>query len=78
MPEIIQATVEDYLRQIRRTSRRYFLSINQEGGAFAGRPELRQIIVPQLAAAVGGFKRQARYPYWIRKGYVEEVYEVLA
>lgn len=34
----------------------------------------RQISVPNIAVEVGGLARRYRFPYWLRKGYVVELY----
>jgi len=74
MPEIEAATVVSYLQLIRRKGRGLFLSLNQESGGLNTR-NTAQSIVYELVARVGGFRRLARYPYWMRAGYVEELYE---
>jgi hypothetical protein len=74
-PEIEPAFVEDYLRHIRRTAAQ-FLSINQEAGELASAKGHRQTIVADLVSRVGGFRRISRAPYWLRRGYVEELYEI--
>lgn len=73
-PEIARPVVIDYVKTIRRSSR-LFLSINQEGGGPTETPGVAQLRVPEIIEAVGGFRRVARSIYWMRKGYVEEVYE---
>lgn len=52
-----------------------FYSINQEGMALAGRADLRQLLTSQLTNEHTEAFRATRSPYWIRKGYVEEVFE---
>jgi hypothetical protein len=50
-----------------------FLSINQEAKA----PNLdvgRQNCVAELVETHGGLQRIARHRYWMRQGYVEEVF----
>lgn len=66
LPEMVPAAVKDYLRTIRHVTRGAFLSVNQEATA---RP-----CVAELAAEVGGFEVLSRQRYWMRQGYVEEVY----
>ena len=76
-PEIDRDTVLNYLAWIKKSSRRFFLSINQES-----RPPLpvgenvRQLNVPELVAETGGFHRVSRDLYWLRKGYVAELYAI--
>jgi hypothetical protein len=80
MPEITEAAVENYLRGILRTTRDRFVSINQEtmGMWACGEKSGRQIVVPWVIERVGGFRRVLRMPYWLRRGYVEEHYEIAA
>ncbi len=62
MPEMDRSTAEKYAAVIRRRSKA-FLSINHEAAAINTR---------SLAAQLG--KRIYRAPYWLRDGYVEELY----
>jgi hypothetical protein len=73
MPEIPEDHVVEYLRQIVRTTRRALLSINQEGEAPAA-DGVRQTVVGRLVARVPGLERRGRFPYWLRRGYVEELF----
>jgi hypothetical protein len=73
MPEMSRETVEDYLRWIRRASRGVFVSINHESKPSYGR-NLVHVSVPEAIAGAGGFERLERYPYWLRRGYVVEIY----
>ena len=75
-PEIERAFVVDYLRHIRRFAGR-LLSINQEAAAVAAADGRCQHVVSELVDSVGGFVRVSRVPYWLRRGYVEEIYEVV-
>ncbi len=77
MPEMDRQTVDDYLRWIGRMCRGLFLSINQEGQGAYGR-NLRQVSLPEAVAATAGFALLDRYPYWLRRGYVVELYAPLA
>jgi hypothetical protein len=74
-PEIGRQSVLRYLELIKVVSRRHFLSINHES-----RPESpeggRQLSVPELVQECGGYRRISRTPFWLRKGYVMELYEV--
>ena len=76
-PEIDPAFVLDYLQQIKRCAKR-FLSINQEAGERASADGRRQNVVSELVTRTGGFRRASRTPYWLRRGYVEELYDVVA
>jgi hypothetical protein len=73
LPEIGEATGRQYLADIARMIRRYFLSINQE--AMAEYPGVgRQLHVNGLAAEQPGLRLLHRQRYWMRQGYVEEVF----
>ena len=66
----------DYLIKIREISRQYFLSINHESRPPGADDSFTQINVQQLVDEVGGYKRLTRDPYWLRRGYVMELYEI--
>ncbi|MFO0871097.1 MAG: putative sugar O-methyltransferase [Pirellulales bacterium] len=74
-PEIHRQIVLDYLAWIQRVSRRYFYSINHES-----RPPSTvggtQLNVPELIGTVTGYRRLSRTPYWLRRGYVAELYRL--
>ena len=73
LPEMGRATAAGYLPQVRRVARAFFLSINQE--AKAGVPGVgEQNCVAELVEETGGFAVLSRQRYWLRQGYVEEVY----
>lgn len=72
-PEIDASLVRSYLREIGRTTSRYFLSINHESGATIA--SHRQSRLADLSDALEGFVRAYRMRYWLRLGYVEELYE---
>lgn len=75
-PEINSVIVDRYLQKIKECAK-YFLSINQEFGApsFPGASQTH-LIVPDRVKASGGFRRIYRFPFWLRNGYVEELYEI--
>lgn len=74
-PEIDEAMVRFYLSEIQRTTRNYFVSINQEGEApMPGGG--RHLNVSRLMMAFPLFHRLHRSRYWIRGGYVEEIYRI--
>jgi len=75
-PEIDSSAVQAYLREIRRTTRGYFLSINHEAETPMGESS-KHLVVSEAIEEVGGFERQYRFPCWVRAGYVEELYKVL-
>ena len=85
LPEIGHKTAKEYVARIQRILRRLFLSINQEAQTT---PELSAFGVdttfnPQnrvfdLVNEAGGLQLCSRYPWWMREGYVEEVYAPLA
>jgi hypothetical protein len=70
-PEINRRIFDAYVQQIKRTCSGYFLSINHEVG-----DPIEQLNVSKLLGAESGLARIAQSPYWIRKGYVEELYRV--
>lgn len=51
------------------------LSINQESECPQSATSW-QPVVSDLVTAVGGYRRAYRFPYWLRQGYVEELYLV--
>jgi len=73
-PEIDPDLVVKYLQQIKRTTTKYFLSINQEARAPMG--SRLQNSVPALLQDFTDFHPFYRMKYWIREGYVEELYEL--
>lgn len=72
-PEINPQIVFGYLREIVRTTS-CFLSINQEGQAPGCGPDGLQNLLPWMANQIPALRRVDRSPFWIRRGYVEEVY----
>ncbi|MGA2368127.1 MAG: putative sugar O-methyltransferase [Dehalococcoidia bacterium] len=75
-PEIDKKTVLNYLKNIKRNTKNYFLSVNQEGRIFDLVYDFEQSVVSELVEETGGFRRLSRFPFWLRKGYVEEVFEI--
>jgi len=73
IPEMGYETALSYVRKITKSLRGVFLSINQEAMAknsTAG----TQNCVYALAESAGGLKLSSRSIYWMRQGYVEEVF----
>ena len=75
-PEMDPGTVREYLRWIRDCCRGSLLSVNQESKPPYGEG-LAHVSVAEMVEEVGGFERRQRFPYWMRKGYVMELYGVL-
>jgi hypothetical protein len=75
-PEIDSETVIAYIKWIHRVSGKYFLSINHESKPPYGEKQFH-ISVPELMSDIGGYDRIYRIPYWLRKGYVVELYRVI-
>ncbi|MEA2355470.1 MAG: hypothetical protein QOD61_1599 [Solirubrobacteraceae bacterium] len=75
-PEMHPDTVADYLRWIRSVGPARLLSINHENKPPYGRG-LAHVSVPEAVARAGGFELEDRVPYWLRRGYVTELYRVL-
>jgi hypothetical protein len=77
-PEIERNTVLEYLRQIRRNTKQYFLSINQECQAPQTGPHNLQLVVSELIGSLGNaYERVYRFPYWVREGHVEELFRIV-
>jgi hypothetical protein len=74
-PEMSGAIMRDYLQHSRSVGR-CLLSINQEalGPRTAQLNDLRER-VGDVIDEIGGFRRLARFPFWMRLGHVEEIYE---
>lgn len=74
-PEINCETVAEYLEWIRWTCTGSLVSINHESKP--RRPDgVPQLSVPEVIRDAGGFALTQRWPYWLRKGYVVEIYRV--
>lgn len=74
-PEINIKVVEKYLNDIKVNTKKFLLSINQEGeSSFAS---IKQSIVGKTVREVGGFKKEYRFPFWVRRGYIEELYSII-
>lgn len=75
LPEMEESTIRDYLGEIRRVCRDYFLSVNQET---ATKSELGFVHgrVHDLVKGFPEFRLGSRAPFWPRKGYVEEVFHL--
>jgi hypothetical protein len=74
-PEINRRTLDEYIRQIQRTTTGYFLSINHEVEHHIDETARHQNVSTMLADAPA-FQLITRAPYWIRRGYVEELYRL--
>lgn len=59
------AAAKDYIAKIKAVSRK-FISINHEGFPYT----VRELLINDPAVA-----NYTRYPFWLRKGYVEEIFE---
>ncbi|MBM3983445.1 MAG: putative sugar O-methyltransferase [Planctomycetes bacterium] len=74
-PEIGVDKVRRYLNWIR-SAARHFVSINHESKPPRHGGDGYQLSVPELVADVGGYRRVSRGLYWLRRGYVVELYEL--
>ncbi len=74
MPEMTNEIVEDYLRFARKMVEGIFFSYNHE--AYAPVFGVPQVLVPEIAANIGGLTRVSRNASWVRNGYVEETYSI--
>lgn len=73
MPEMGEKTAVGYVADIARVTRTWFLSINQE--AMVHYPKVgRQLHVNALASSQRGLRLLHRHRYWMRQGYVEELF----
>jgi len=77
LPEIDHKQATAYIAEIARTSRRWFLSINQESQASDGTGTFRHGVVAEMVAKHGGYRCRRRHPFWLRKANVEELYEIV-
>lgn len=73
LPEMSYETCASYLQSIAERVSGIFLSINQEAKS-ANSNGGRQNSVPDIADEQGNLRRIARSLYWMRQGYVEEIY----
>ena len=74
-PEISRALFDQYLKEIHRFTQDDFLSINHESES-AITSSTRHLNVSKLLQRDPRFKRLYRVPYWLRRGYVEELYRI--
>lgn len=74
-PEINRRIFDEYVRQIKRITSDCLLSINHEGEQFIT-DSARHLHVSRLLDADRSFHRVYRSPYWLRRGYVEELYRI--
>lgn len=70
-PEINRRIFDAYVDQIKRISSGYFLSINHEVGDAKA-----QLNISRLLSSESDLERISRSPYWIRRGYIEELYKI--
>lgn len=73
LPEMSFETCNSYLKSISRTLKGTFLSINQEAKSPNADGGV-QNSVPEIVDEQGTLRRIARSLYWMRQGYVEELY----
>ena len=67
-PEIADNLLEEYLLQINRITKHYFLSINHE----CSYPKT----VDSFVNRAKGYKKIYRSKYWVREGYIEELFRI--
>lgn len=75
LPEVNAIDVEKYLSKMTQTSS-LFYSINQEAGGEMWGLGTNQNIIPAIIEKTGGFTRKSRNLFWLRRGYVEELYKI--
>lgn len=74
-PEMHPSTVADYLRWIATCCKGRMLSINHESKPAYG-DGLEHVSVPEATSAHQSFELTYRFPYWLRRGYVVELYRI--
>lgn len=72
IPEMSPATGRAYIDRIKEIAPAFY-SVNQEASAMNLRAD-RQLRVPEIIRAAGGYTRRSRNLFWLRDGYVEEFY----
>ncbi len=74
MPEMPSDEVERYIKWISTNPGCFFYSMNHEAFSIVnGKP---QIYVPEIIQNFSNFQRLERNMMWVRRGYVEEIYQV--
>jgi hypothetical protein len=73
IPEMPYEAGAAYIARIKQIAP-IFYSVNQEAAA-ANTHAMAQLSVPDLIKREGGYKRRSRNIFWLRDGYVEEVYQ---
>lgn len=70
--------VKNYLEKIKLSTSQYLLSINHEKEQVSGDNSTTssRLVMFRHINEIKGFKRRYRFPFWLRSGYVEELYEV--
>ncbi len=74
-PEIDAELVRRFLKEILRTTRSLFLSINHEAESDMTETE-KQLNISTMLRGESGYSRLSRKRYWLREGYAEEVYRL--
>ena len=74
LPEMAAETAREYIQKIPLLWKR-FLSIDQEAAGKMWHLDTPQNKVPELVKEASVFQRQSRNLFWIRKSFVEEVYQ---
>jgi len=75
LPEMPPHIGAYYIREICKITKKLFFSINQEQTAI-NTGSMRQTVVSKIMAAETGLLPTARNLFWMRDGYVEEIYEL--
>jgi hypothetical protein len=76
-PEIDESLVRRYVDEVARTTTGHLISINQEAQAPISDAR-RHLWVAHILSGDRRFARIRRSPYWMREGYVEEIYRLVA
>jgi hypothetical protein len=77
-PEIDEFIVKKYISDIERTTSKYFLSINHEAQSPMNGKEnpKAQLNISEIMKTYKNFNRFYRFHYWVREGYIEELYKI--
>lgn len=76
LPEIDRKIAASMLAEAHRITQGLFLSINHESAARIHQGGFKHNVVAELAAEQRGFHRAYRFPTWLQRGLVEELFEL--
>lgn len=76
MPEMGMEITSRYIESIIKTGSLAFLSANQEARKIINDANDTHCVVSDVASRFDGLTQISRYPFWMRNGYVEELYAI--